>query len=165
MPSNVEQIHGLFNVNKKILSALSSRHTDRAVRAYCCLDRESRYASTPDFDLDLVRQKTRDLKLTNVVSVDAIIATQMIESWFLYDLAGIYRYLRVPKARRNMKAYSPPEAFRVSDLKELFRRHGKTYCEGRRARHFIERLDMAGIVRGSRALGEGIRLIVSQGRQ
>jgi hypothetical protein len=163
-PSTVEEIDGLFNVNKKILHALKTRHTDRQIRAYCCLDRESRYAKTPEFDLGLVQSQVAERGMSNVLSVDAIIATKMIESWFFYDLPGIYTFLRVPKAKRNVRAFKPPEAYDVSDLKALFRRHGKTYREGERARHFINRLNVPGICRNCKELGVGVALILERSR-
>lgn len=159
----IEPITGLFNVNKKILSALKTRHIDRHVRAYCCLDRETRYSKTPQFDLGFIRNKIVAMNIRNVLSVDAIIATQMIESWFFYDIEGIYQYLRVPHSQRNLKAFNPPEAFRESHLKQLFRKHDKIYHEGRRASHFIDNLNVAKIVAECTALRDGINLILAQG--
>ena len=158
----IECIDGLWGVNKKILHVLATRNRERQVRAYCCLDRESRRAQVPDFDPDGIQQELCRKGVESVLSVDSIIATRMIESLFFYDLEGIYKYLRVPKAKRNSKAYQPPEAFGVEDLKELFRRFGKSYQEGERARHFINQLDLPKIVASCGALSEGIELIVSR---
>lgn len=160
--ATVGQIAGLFNVNLKILNALVTRHRGERIRAYCCLDRESRYAQTPEFDLAFIRSELRARGTTNVLSVDAIIATQMIESWFLYDIMGIYRFLRIPKVKRNPKAYRPPERFRETDLKALFSRYGRIYREGKRAKNFIEHLDVVSIASGCLELRDGVAMINRQ---
>jgi len=155
----IESIGGLYNIHDKVLHALETKNTDRLVRAYCCLDRESRYAKTPAFDLGFIRSELKRDKVKNVLSVDQIIATQMIESWFFHDIMGIYKHLKVPKTNRNPTTYTPVERFRVKDLKDLFRRYNKVYTEGDRARHFIESLDIELIYRRCKALREGIELI------
>jgi hypothetical protein len=160
----IECIEGLYNVNTKILQALTTKHKDQRVRAYCCLDRESRYASVPVFDLGFIRRDLRQKGASNVLSVDAIIATRMIESCFFYDVAGIYAHLRVPRAQRQPKKYRPPEKFCVEDLKDLFRRYGKNYIEGDRAENFINKLDLKKIVRECASLRDGINLILRRGR-
>lgn len=77
---SVDHLRGLFNVNKKILHRLTARDPQTPVRAYCCLDRESRYGKTPGVDLDFIRAELRNRQARHVLSVEAIIATQMIES-------------------------------------------------------------------------------------
>jgi hypothetical protein len=161
-PCKIEVIGGLFSVNKKILHALSTKNQDRTVRAYCCLDQESRYAPTPAFDLNFIRAEVRE-KIRNVLSVDAIIARQMIESWFFHDMSGIYKYLRVPIAQRKPKAFLPVERLRVEDLKRLFLRYKKVYTEGKRAKYFINRLDIQAISAKCVALQRGVALIVNRG--
>jgi hypothetical protein len=155
----IEPIEGLYNIHNKVLGALKTKNTDRLVRAYCCLDRESRSAQTPEFDLKFIRAELKRDKVENVLSVDQIIATQMIESWFFHDIMGIYKHLKIPKAKRNPKAYKPVERFCEKDLKELFSRYGKVYTKGDRARHFIESLDVKLICSQCKALDEGIALI------
>ena len=157
----IEPMNGLFNINEKVLHALATRNTDRQVRAYCCFDRESRYAPTPGFDLRFIRAQLKKDGIRNVLSLDAIIATQMIESWFFHDYPGICAYLKVPRSRRNPKAYVPVERYRVKDLKALFSLYGKRYSEGDRAEHFINKLDIERIYRQSTALKQGIELILN----
>ena len=161
----IEHIEGNFNVNGKILNRLTAKYCDCPVRAYCCLDRESRYAKVPALDLKFIRRELADKGAGNILSVDAVIATQMIESWFFHDIDGIFNHLRVPRAERKPRKWHPPERLRVWDLKELFRRYGKMYCEGERARGLIEGLDMAVIVKACRDLRDVIDLIRRQGGQ
>ena len=55
----------------------------------------------PDFDVDVIRESCKREKLRNILSVDAIVANQMTESWFFYDLDGIYDYLGVTSKKRK----------------------------------------------------------------
>jgi len=158
----LEQIKGLFNVNKKILAKIKGKYNNEIVRVYCCLDRESRYARTPGFDLKLIKVELKRSGAKNVLSINAIIATRMIESWFFYDLGNIYKFLRVPRAQRRANAYQPVEGYGVDDLKRLFRRYKKKYAEGKDARNFINCLDVERITRGCNELRKGINLIQSR---
>lgn len=96
------------------------------------------------------------------LSVNLIKATQQIESWFFYDIEGIYIYLKVPKSQRKRNAYQPPERFGYRDLQRLFEKYGKTYMKGKRAESFINKLDIEKIVCNCKELREGIQLIQSQ---
>lgn len=158
-PCRIEEMEGLFNINKKILHALSTKNRTHQVRAYCCLDSESRYSKTPGLDLKFVRSELMRAGILNVLSIEGIIARQMIESWFFYDIAGIYRYLRVPRSQRRLNAYRPVERYRVENLKKLFRRYGKVYTEGERARGLIQSLDLPCIINQCAALRRGIERI------
>ena len=122
-------IKGLYNVNNDIIDKtldFCQKHNDEKVRAYCCLDRESRYGQTPGFDLEVIRKYIKE-KTNSVLSIDAIIATQQIESWFFYDIVGIYKFLKVPKAKRRPRRYQPPERFGYRDLQKLFERYEQVY--------------------------------------
>lgn len=91
-----------------------------------------------------------------VLSVDTIIATTMIESWFFYDIEGIYKFLRVPRARRNPKKYKPPEKFTHIDLSTLFKQNGKSYIKGERCAGFINALDLKKIYLNCQELKSGL---------
>ena len=130
--------------------------------AYCCFDRESRYGEVPGFDIKKIKKYVNDAKLKSVLSIDLITATQQIESWFFYDIEGIYVYLKVPKSHRRLNAFRPPEKFDYRDLQRLFERYGKTYMKGKRAESFINKLDIKKIVCNCKELREGIQLIQSQ---
>jgi hypothetical protein len=163
-PVTIEHIEGLWDVNRKILGRITHKYAGRIVRCYCCLDRESRYGKSCPVDLDYIRRELACSGMTNVLSIDAIIATQMIESWFFHDIDGIYGFLRVPKSQRKPKAYQPAEKCRESHLKELFRHHDQIYREGERAANFIKSLDLKKIMARAEALRRGIELIMSQAK-
>ena len=93
--TTIEHLNGNFNINRKILDKITYKYSDRPVRVYCCVDRESRFGQVPNLDLDLIREEIVSKNFDNVLSIDSIIATKMIESWFFYDVSGIYTYLKM----------------------------------------------------------------------
>lgn len=159
---HLENLEGLYNVNRKIRDKLFSMPSHEQVRAYCCLDRESRNGEPLGLSLPSVREDLRNGGYRNILSVDRLIATQMIESWFFYDMQGIYKFLRAPVSKRNPRAHSPPERFGKHDLMRLFERHGKVYVAGERARNFINSLDIVLIAKECPALRNGIELVKRQ---
>jgi len=163
--ATVRELHGLRNINAKVIDQIvgySQAHKDEVFRVYCCLDRESRYGEVPGFDIKKIEKYIKDGNLTNVLSIDLITATQQIESWFFYDIKGIYTYLTVPKSQRRINAFRPTARFGYRDLQRLFERYGKTYTKGKRAESFIYKLDIEKIVSNCTELREGIQLIQSQ---
>jgi len=163
--SIVRNLEGLYNINTKVIDRIVDylqQHKDEKIRVYCCLDRESRYGTPPGFELKTIKKYIRDENIESVLSINAIIATKQIESWFLYDIEGIYRFLRVPKTQRNSRAFKPPGKFGYKDLQGLFERYGKTYSKGRRSSNFIDHLNIKKIASDCKDLRKGIALIQSQ---
>ena len=166
---NICNMGGLFNINAKIIDELIKIH-DRdnieEIRVYCCLDRESRYGQIPGLNLSVINAHIKSKNFFKVKGgVKRIIATQQIESWFLHDIEGIYKHLKVPRAQRNLRKYRPPERFTYKDLEALFERYNKTYYKGKkRAGNFINKLDINKIYKNSTELSKGIALIQKQGK-
>ena len=155
-------LEGLYNINRKVIDRVTDyvvKHPDELVRVYCCVDRESRYDQVPGFDIQVIIDHIRNESIERILSIDAIVATKQIESWFFYDIGGIFSFLRVPRAQRKPKAYKPPERYGYKELQRLFERYGKTYSKGKRAGNFIEHLDLGKIVDNCRKLERGIALI------
>ena len=161
----IRNLEGLHNINAKIIEEIvnyTQRHGDERIKVYCCLDREARYGEIPGFDIKRVKKYIKNERIRVVLSIDAIRATRQVESWFFYDIEGIYEFLRVPKAKRNLRTFRPPEKFGYKDLQKLFERYGKTYTKGRRAENFINHLDIKKIASNCRELNDRIELIKSQ---
>ncbi len=130
------------------------------LRIYCCTDNDATYQRVPDFDLDSIRKACKKEKLKNVLSVDAIVANMELESWFFYDLDGIYDFLGVSEGKRKPKQkYKQPRRCNKKDLKTLFHKHGKSYRGGKSSTEFIKSLDIKRIMAGCKELREGIALI------
>ncbi len=146
LPKTIFNLKGLYNIHRKTYGHTLNflqRKQDSNVRIFCCLDRESRF-NAPPLNLKDMREHFKSDPRFNgkVLSVDTIVATQMLESWFFYDTENIYKFLNVPKARRNLRKFSPPEKFTHNDLSALFRNHKKSYIKGEKCAGFIGALDL-----------------------
>ena len=161
--TTIEHLHGNWNINRKILDKITYKYYDRPVRVYCCVDRESRFGKVPGLDLDFIRKEIVNKKFNNVLSVDCVIATKMLESWFFYDVQGIYTYLKTPKAKRVIKKFMPPEKNDWRVLDKLYKQNGKTrYSKGLRAEGLLKCLDIPKIYNSCKELKDGVDLIVKQ---
>lgn len=162
---SIINLHGIYNVHRNVLGkteAFLHQHSDVTVRIYCCIDRESR-DHNPPLDIAELRSTLKEQQDFNrVLSADAIIATQMIESWFFYDIDGIYKFLKVPRNLRNHTKFRPPEKFTHLDLSKLFARFGKTYIKGRKCANFINHLDLGEIYGSCNELSAGLNLIIGR---
>jgi hypothetical protein len=168
LKTKVVELKGLFNINKKIIDRIQTyvRQDKKRepIKIYCCVDRESRYGQVPELDINIIKDFIRQEGIEQVLSIDSIIATKQIESWFFYDIGGIYDFLGAPHSKRNPKKYKPPENFGKKDLRRLFEQFGKDYKSGKRAENFINHLDIGKIVSNCKVLSDGIELIISQAK-
>lgn len=163
----LRNIKGRGNVNKDILSEIYKyiyNNPNDFVRAYCCVDTERVKRTATPLDLDFICEKAKEKKMNQVLSVHAILAEPEIESWFFYDIEGIYKFLGTKASQRNIKRYKNPSSLTKKDLQQLFNsnRFGKVYLSGKRAANFINHLNIEKIVANCKELSEGIALIQSQ---
>jgi hypothetical protein len=161
----VWNLSGNFNIHTKVLDKTFSfldKHRKSLVRVYCCIDRESR-DHNPPIDIDfLVSTFGKYPEKRRVLSVDKIIATQMIESWFFHDIEGIYRFLSTPKSARKNQKFQLVKKLTHIDLANLFKRSGKAYIKGKRSHNFINHLDIEKIFTACEELQKGVHLISRQ---
>jgi hypothetical protein len=164
-PKSVMNLKGIYNIHRKVLGkteAFLHSHKDKVIRVYCCIDRESR-DHNPPLDIETLRVSFREIRgFKRVLSADAIIATQMLESWFFHDIEGIYKFLRVTRKDRNPSKFTPPEKFTHFHLAKLFERYDKTYIKGHKCSNFISNLDIEKIYINCKDLREGLDLIKRQ---
>jgi hypothetical protein len=132
------------------------------VRVYCCSDTDRNKHRPAPLAIGLIRKTVKERNMQCVLSVDTILADSEIESWFFYDMEGIYGFLRAEKSRRNPRKYKNIQNLGKKDLRDLFAQFGSVYTPGERAKNFIENLDLAKIVTCCRELREGIDSIKSQ---
>ena len=161
----LRNIKGRGNVNKDVLCEIykyTYNNRDDAVRVYCCVDTERQKRTATPIELDLIREQVKIKKLRCVLSVDLLSADPEIESWFFYDIEGIYKFLGVKTSQRNVKKYSNPKNLCKKDLQRLFHRFEKEYLPGKRAANFINHLDIDKIITECKELHDGIALIQSQ---
>jgi hypothetical protein len=163
--TKIEHLEGNFNINKKVLQKTINKNSDRLVRVYCCVDRESRYEKVPGLDLKLIRNEVVSKKCKNVLSVDRIIATKMLESWFFYDVPGIYAYLKTPRSKRVVRKFQPPEKNDWRVLDKLYKQNGRLhYMKGFKAEGIVKCLDIPGIYNSCQELRSGVDLINKQAK-
>jgi hypothetical protein len=160
-------IKGQGSINRQVVGRIQRfvrDNPDDMVRAYCCLDAVQETRTATPLDMEIVREQIRARKLKTVLSVDAILADPEIESWFFYDIEGIYKFLRAKRSERNVRKYRNPGSLGKADLQRLFRRFDQEYSSGKRAEHFIRSLDMEKIISSCTGLKAGVDLIKSQAR-
>jgi len=108
---NYSNLKGNFNITKKterkINLYLDSRSFSSCqnIHVFIAYDREGAREKEPCLDAE--RLRTIFIKTNSrVVSINEIIATQDLESWFFHDIEGIYDHLRAPHAQRKFKSLS-----------------------------------------------------------
>jgi len=121
----LRNIKGRGNVNKDVLCEIykyAYNNQDDLVRAYCCVDIERQKRTATPLELDFIREQVKIKKLRCVLSVDLVTADPEIESWFFYDIEGIYKFLGTKTSQRNVKKYSNPKNLCKKNLQGLFHR-------------------------------------------
>jgi len=81
------------------------------------------------------------LMQAGAASVEHVIARQSIEDWFLYDKAGLRKFLKLP-GNFQMNGYSGQNG-----LKDLFRKANRIYIKGSACKGLVDALDMSVIVK------------------
>ncbi len=163
----IKNVEGLYNIQKTVIGKsieFSRKHPGSYIRIYCCIDRESRDRA-PEIDIDELKKTILSEKsLKKVLSADLIVATQMLESWFFYDIEGIYKYLKIPVKHRNTTKYLPIEKNRWQDLSKLFEQADKIYLKGQKSENFIDNLDLDKIYNRCAELQAGINLVIANNK-
>ncbi|HZK68116.1 MAG TPA: hypothetical protein VFC36_00810 [Paludibacter sp.] len=164
MKRNYGNLKGVYSLNDKVRSKIESYLRNESsincncIHVFIAYDREGPRLTEPNLDIDnlickYIHQGSR------IISINQIIATQDLESWFFHDLDGIYKFLKVVKSRRNLTAYNNIDSTNNRILSELFHRFGKHYQKGKRVQGFIDKLDIEKIISNVPELSESITLI------
>ncbi|MFZ4797432.1 MAG: DUF4276 family protein [Bacteroidia bacterium] len=135
-------------------------HSLNKIHVFIAFDREGPKETETSLDLTELK-KIFNRKNSRILSINEIIATQDLESWFFHDLEGIYSFLNVPSVKRNLSAYNNIEATNNRILSDLFHRNKKHYQKGKRASGFIESLDLDKIHKNCEELKNAIEFIQS----
>jgi len=147
--SNLKGVYSLNNkVSSKIKSYLASKKFEDCIQihVFVAFDREGSRDNPCALDVGSLEHQFVGCNGARVVSINPIIATQDLESWFFHDLKGIYKFLGTPKSKANLKAYRNPDATNNRILSDLFHRFGKHYQKGRRVEGFLKSLDLKYII-------------------
>lgn len=159
-------LHGNRGLHRKILGQTLfclQQNPSLMARVYCFIDREGRRSVKSPLDLSELRKSfaTNPSFKQKVLSADAVIATQTIESWLFHDIEGIYRFLRMPHNKRKPNHFKFVEKFNHIDLAKLFKESGQghAYIKGKRCRNFVDHLDLGKIYDNCPDLQNGLTLI------
>lgn len=165
---NYSNLKGVYNINKKVTSKIKSYLINKGykdlnnIHVFIAFDREGPRTTETLLNIDKLNSAFINKK-SRIKSINQIIATQDLESWFFNDLDGIYDYLGVPKKKRNYKLSKNTEATNNRILSNLFHKNNKHYQKGRRAHNFIDHLNLKLIIGNTPDLQNGITEIRSLG--
>ncbi|MET2984821.1 DUF4276 family protein [Aureibaculum conchae] len=147
--TNFGNLNGVYDINNKVESKIkaylaNSSFTDCSeINVFIAYDREGDRNTETLLNVDQLRKNfSSGKRKSRISSINEIVATQDLESWFFHDIENIYKFLRVPKGRRNLKAYPNCEAVNNKILSTLFHKYGKHYQKGKRVRNFVSSLDL-----------------------
>lgn len=156
LPQRTIQIHkgnlkGVFSLDNKVRNKiqtylLSDKFVKcKSIHVFVAYDREGDINTEPILDIEKLKREFIVDK-SRVKSINQVIATQDLESWFYHDMPGIYKYLRVPKTERKLDVHPNVNATHNRMLSQFFHRYKKHYQKGRRAEGFIDDLDLKKII-------------------
>jgi len=152
------------NINRKILHKiykhLQNNINEHRIFVFVAIDREGDKSCESPLDINEIIN-TISVDTNRIQEVFEIIATQDIESWFFIDIDGIYKYLKVPKNKRNPRKYSNYESYNNRDLSNLFRRYKRIYSKGHSDTGLLGSLDLKKIYNNCPELQEGIEKMIS----
>lgn len=161
---NYGNLKGIYSLNDKVESKIESylkndSYTScKKIHVFVAYDREGSREIKTLLNLKFLRNKYI-YKGSRISSINEIVATQDLESWFFHDLEGIYKYLKVPKAQRNLHAYNNVEATNNRILASLFHRFDNHYQKGKRAHGLVNQLDIDKIFNNVQELKDAITII------
>lgn len=140
-------LHGVYSLDMKVENKINSyldsvKFKDcNKIHIYVAYDREGERAKSPGLNIDNLRKKFVRTK-SRIKSINHIVATQDLESWFFHDMEGVYKYLRVPVAERRIKIHPNVDSTNNKILSALFHKYNKHYQKGKRAEGFIDSLNI-----------------------
>ena len=142
-------LKGIYSINLKVRAKLKDFLSDKSkldqqnIHVLIAHDREGSRETESPLNLELIRDEFSKTKKSRIKSIEEIIATQDLESWFFHDINGIYNFLDVPLNLRNPHKYIETERFNNYNLSSLFLKFGKVYSKrGKSVEGFLDSLDL-----------------------
>jgi hypothetical protein len=133
---------GIMRFQNKIISNFKKEYCIDKYRSYekvVCLCYDSdvfEYASKPPINWGEVEKSLSELGADNIIK---IVANHCIEDFFLYDIEGVRRYLRL--ARNQI----PQNYQSLELLKQMFKKAGRQYYKGYRVAGLVDSLNISKI--------------------
>lgn len=161
---NYGNLRGIYDINNKVESKIKAyldnkdRKDFKNINVFVAYDREGDRNTDSSLNIDELK-KYFIFKGSRIKNIHEIIATQDLESWLFNDIEGIYSFLKVPKSKRNLKAYPNCEMVNNRTLSTLFHKYGKHYQKGSKVANFITSLDIEKIFNSVKDLKDGVEKI------
>lgn len=136
---NINGIGKFGKVTSKLKFEIIPKHPKVNLKVICCYDYDAfEFAKKPPVNWSLVKKKVNELGINEF---SEIVAVKMIEDWFLNDIEGICKYLKVPipKKLEGKNGYEK--------MKVLFKKGDKpkVYQKGCNSHKFIPYLSLKAI--------------------
>lgn len=157
-------LNGVYSLEGKVENKIKSYLVNPSFRdcenihVIIAYDREGERHVNPLLDLKSLKKQFLTKK-ARIKTINQVVATQDLESWFFHDMSGIYAYLRASKKQRIHTVYPNVEKAHNRILSDLFHKHDKHYQKGKRAEGFIEALNLEKIVDSVSELQELILIL------
>ena len=135
---DVKNVKGVGKYQNKVCrifeNSVKKQYPDYTYKVVLCYDSDVfEFSRKPPVDWDEV---TKALLGKGANDVRLVKAVTSIEDWFLYDLEGLRKFLKLPK-KFKMTGYKGQKG-----LVQLFLKAKKTYIKGSRCNGLIEALDL-----------------------
>ena len=140
-----EQFDKIREKNDKKISKLEEQGKNVAFEyhIFLCIDTDVfEYDKNPPLDKEKLK---KDLLNSgeDVVEVSYIEAKKSIEDWFLDDLDGIKKFLKLKSIPKGYKSKSTG----YEKLKHIFKNAGKSYVKGNKVEGFVKKLNVPSIIK------------------
>lgn len=134
----LKNVKGISNYKKKVSRIFSKqiipKYPGHQLDVILCYDTDVfELSQKPPVDWHDVK---KDLKKYGARKVELVGAKKSIEDWFLKDIDGIIKYLRLPKSTIASGESGAKE------LEKLFKKANKIYIKGKKSAGFVEALDV-----------------------
>jgi len=134
----IVNLRGIGRYERKLYSKLKNQILPKSkncnVKIVCCYDTDVfDFAKKPPVNWNTVKRDVSSLGISIFLQVKAV---RMIEDWFLKDIQGVCKYLKI-KVPNRLEGKSG-----LDKIKILFKKANKIYQKGSSAQKFIEQLDI-----------------------
>lgn len=134
----IENAKGIGQYKRKVLGTFDKRikpkNPDAQFFVALCHDQDVfELEKNPPVNWDSVKKAFCERGVKEICEIKA---EKAIEDWFLYDVEGILKYLRLPQDTKI------PKGSGADKLKELFKKANKLYVKGERSAGLVQALNM-----------------------
>lgn len=139
----IKSFHGVGKFKNKAVNVFKKKilkdNPDAEFTVLLCMDTDVfELSSKPPFDPKELKELLLGL---GAEKVEFIKAKKCIEDWFLIDMPGVLKYLKLPKSTKVTGNTG------TKKLENLFKKGNKIYIKGKKSEGFIKALDIEKIIK------------------